>query len=154
MADIFEQFESKPRVARSAGRDGDEENAGDPRAYVAFRSVDRPRVRLKIRPVGFAWERLPNRLPNRLLLRIMENRNAGTDIVLVYSFLGVTIKGRNLQPMADAIEMERCLFIQEFDSRLHDKPADPAAPYIEKITIHAPPPMPGMDSPLEQGEKV
>ena len=149
MADVLEQFEKKPRLVKNETSGDGEDDGGDPRAYLAYRSVDRPRVRLKIRPVSFAWERLPN----RMLLRIMENKGLGTDIVLVYSFLGVTIKGRNLQPVAEAIENERCLFIQEFDPKRHDKPADTAAPYIEKITMHSPPPMPGMDSGLGRAEE-
>lgn len=149
MADVLEQFEKKPRLVKNESTSDGEDNGGDPRAYLAYRSVDRPRVRLKIRPVSFAWERLPN----RMLLRIMENKNSGQDLVLVYSFLGVTIKGRNLQPVAEAIEMERCLFIQEFDPKLHDKPVDASAPFIEKIIMHSPPPMPGMDGGLGRAEE-
>lgn len=149
MADVFDQFEKKPHLVKNDVLEGDDgDDYGDTRAHRAYKSVDRPRVRLKIRPVSFAWERLPN----RLLLRLMENKNNGTDIVLVYSFLGVTIKGRNLQPVAEAIENERCLFTQEFDPARHDKVTDKSAPYIEKITIHAPPPLPGMESPVASGE--
>ena len=67
MADVLEQFEKKPRLVKNETSGDGEDDGGDPRAYLAYRSVDRPRVRLKIRPVSFAWERLPN----RMLLRIM-----------------------------------------------------------------------------------
>ena len=113
MPDILEQFTHKPAVAEH-----------DPRAYVAYKSVDRRQVRLKIRPALQAWERVPY----SYLLRIVENSEYGTELGLVYTFMVVTVAGRNLQAIADAIETENCDFIQAFDPVRFDVPTDHAAP--------------------------
>jgi hypothetical protein len=60
------------------------------------------------------------------------NGEYGTELALVYSFLMVKIKGRNLQPVIAAILDNRCEFIQDFDAR-EFLPPDPAAPLIESI---------------------
>jgi hypothetical protein len=81
---------------------------------------------------------------------------AGVDVAIPYHLLGavftkrshdglffsgaglaVTIRGRNLRPIADAIRLYTCDFIQEFtpDAFQQPQPADPAAPFIEAIDV-------------------
>lgn len=71
----------------------------------------------------------------RYLMDIAFNGQYGTEIVLVYSFLMVKIRGRNLQPVIYAILESRCDFIQDFDAREFVKPTDPKQPVIENIEI-------------------
>ena len=70
----------------------------------------------------------------RYLMDVAFNGQYGTELVLVYSFLMVKIKGRNLQPVVAAILENRCDFIQDFDAR-EFLPPDGAAPVIESIEI-------------------
>lgn len=137
MADILDQFEQKRKEQVAA------EKAASGRDYMAFRAVDKRQFRLRVRPVADIWDRLPY----RMLLRIMEQGKSGTSLTLVYSFMAVQITGRNLGPVADAVEREVCDFIEEFDPLRHDKPEDAAAPFIEKIVLHAPPGMETMGQP-------
>ena len=122
MADILDQFEEKRKSQIEAERE-----------YRAFRALDKRQYRLQVRPAEDVWDRLPY----RMLLRIMERSRDGTGITLVYSFLAVFIEGRNLGDVATAIEREVCDFIEEFDAERHDRPGDPTAPFIGKITIMA-----------------
>jgi hypothetical protein len=122
MADILEQFEQKRKAQVDAERE-----------YLAFRALDKRQFRLQVRPLEDVWDRLPY----RMLLRIMERGREGTAITLVYSFMAVFIEGRNLCNVADAIERELCDFIEEFDAERHDKPVDLTAPFISKITLLA-----------------
>lgn len=126
MADILDQFEQK-RKEKAA------EKASPEREYLAFRAVDKHQYRLRVRPVDDVWDRLPY----RMLLRIMEPGLKGTAITLVYSFMAVEIVGKNLRDVATAIERELCDVIEAFDPLRHDKPEDAAAPFIEKIILHA-----------------
>jgi hypothetical protein len=129
MSDVLEQFERKTK------RHSDAAASEDARVYEAFKSVDGRHVRLRVHPRSQAWERLPY----RFLLRIMEKSDKGTDLTLVFTFLAVVIKGSNLRAVADAIDREKCVFVQEFDPVRFDKPTDDKAAFIEKITIHAAP---------------
>jgi len=133
MSDVLEQFERKSK------RQSEPVAQSDTRIYEAFKGLDGRHVRLKVLPRAQAWERLPY----RFLLRIMENSDKGTDLTLVFTFLAVAIKGRNLGAVADAIDREKCVFVQEWDALRFDKPTDETAPFIEKITVHAAP-IPGV----------
>ena len=106
---------------------------GGAEGYEAFRAVDRRQYRLAIRPANGGWERVTY----SYLLRIVEDGGLGTQICLVYTFMVVIIKGRNLNAVADAIDAESCLFVQEYDSVRWQKPADASAPFIDSIEIHA-----------------
>ena len=122
MADILDQFEEKRKSQIEAARE-----------YLAFKALDKRQFRLRVRPAADVWDRLPY----RMLLRIMEKGKSGTSLVLVYSFMAVQLEGKNLGPVADAVEREVCDFIEAFDPLRHDKPEDAAAPFIEKIILHA-----------------
>ncbi len=102
--------------------------------YEAFGLAKKRPLRLKIRPAMRAWERVGY----AHLLRILENGIYGTQLSLVFTFGVVLIEGRNLQPIADAIDAETCDFIQEFDSDRWPTPTDEKTPFISKIAIHMP----------------
>ena len=123
MADILDQFEQKRKEQLTVKHE-----------YEAFKAVDRRQLRLKIRPASPSiWERVTY----AYLLHIMEDGEAGTQVVLVFTFMVVVITGRNLQAVAEAIEQERCDFIQAYDPGKWARPEDPGAAFIESIVIHA-----------------
>lgn len=124
--DLLEQFRGKPASA-NAVLDGPKRVI-----YEAFRKSDKRQFRLKLRPRLRAWERINY----SYLHRILEDGVFGTQIGLVFSFAVVTIRGRNLQSVAEAIDAECCEFIQEFDRERWEMPSDPKAPFIERIDIH------------------
>lgn len=60
-----------------------------------------------------------------------------TLLLLVVSGYHIEIRGRNLVPIAEAIQMRCCRFIQEFrpDRFAVAEPADPKTPFIESISV-------------------
>ena len=123
--DPLEKFRKKPTETAGAPIVG----AGE---YEAFKAVDRRQYRLKIRPSMRAWERVPY----AYLHRIVEDGAFGTELCLIYAFMVVVIKGRNLHLVADAIDEERCEYVQQYDPDKWAKPTDASAAFIESIDIH------------------
>ena len=71
----------------------------------------------------------------------------GLGITLIYgNTMVVTIKGKNLQPLADALKEWKVIWLAEFDSESHLPATDDNAPFIKSIEVvttrpEAPPPM-------------
>jgi hypothetical protein len=61
----------------------------------------------------------------------------GTNVVLIYTFLMVSVSGRNLPNVILALESGTAEFIQEFDPDKWSKPADASAPFIQSIEVVA-----------------
>ena len=98
--------------------------------YVAFDAKDKV-DRLKIRRAND-----PTRSPSyAYLLDVVYDGPYGTNFVLVFTFLMVLVRGRNLQQLVTALEMGTADFIQEFDPDRWQKPKDEAAPFIESIEV-------------------
>lgn len=102
-------------------------SADDYEHYLAFKAVDRAQRRLLIKPVGAAQEFLPFHYLLRVVLDPKQAR-----LALIFSFMAVTLTGRNLGPIAEAVASEHCEFIEQFDSKQWKRPA-PDAPIIETI---------------------
>ncbi|MDD5459013.1 MAG: hypothetical protein PHF37_06450 [Phycisphaerae bacterium] len=117
-----------PTPARAAAKEGSDRGGGLP-SYLAFDAKDRTK-RLQIRRVMAAF----NIPAYSHLLTIIPDGWHGTELGLIYSFQIVKIKGRNLQPITDAIEKEKCSFIQDYDPRFF-APPQPDQPLIEAIEI-------------------
>jgi hypothetical protein len=117
---LLEQFQKKSldRPAAANYDDG---------AYHAFKAVDRKQRRLLLRPVGGSSEWLTY----QYLLRIVLDPGA-TKLALIFSFMAITITGRNLEELAVAVAEEHCDFIQQFDGKVWKKPTDSAA-IVESI---------------------
>lgn len=98
--------------------------------YVAFDAKDKVE-RLKIRRAND-----PARSPGyAYLLDVVSDGPYGTNFVLVYTFLMVLVRGKNLQNVVMALEMGTAEFIQEFDPDRWQKPTDERAPFIESIEV-------------------
>lgn len=104
--------------------------ADAPVEYVAFGVKDRVE-RLRIRSA-----KNPTRAPSyQYLLDIVYDGDFGTNVVLVFTFMMVTVTGRNLQDVVMALESGTADFIQEFHPSLWPKPKDESAPFIESIEV-------------------
>ena len=118
MPDLNAQFEADPGQGE----------------YEAFKVVDRRQVSLLLRPLSGAhhW------VSYSTLLRIESADPSGSALLLFFTSLAVSIEGRNLHEVADAIAKGRCSFVEQFDPARHNKPANPHTPLIEHITTYAP----------------
>lgn len=81
----------------------------------------------------------------------MENGTFGTELTLIFTFMVVEIKGRNLTIVADAIDRQQCEEVREFDPDYWTRPAEnDTAPFIESIKIHVK--LPDEDAALARSE--
>ena len=103
--------------------------------YEAFRVVDRRQLSLHIRP---AQGECCHWVNYSTLLRMEGGNPAGSSLLLFFTCLAVSIEGRNLNGVADAIAKQRCAFVEAFDLARHTSLNDPFAPFIAHITTFAP----------------
>ena len=125
MNDPLAQFRKKPfgSAADTPPPTGSDE-------YMAFDAKDKV-ARLKIRRAND-----PTRSPGyNYLLDIVYDGPFGTNFVLVFTFMMVFVRGRNLQNLVMALETGTADFIQEFDSDRWQVPKDAKAPFIESIVV-------------------
>jgi hypothetical protein len=104
----------------------------EPAGYVAFGGKDRVE-RLKIRRVK-ALTHAPSYLH---LQNLSYDGEHGTNCVLIFDFMCVLIRGKNLQGLVMALELGTVDFIQEYNPALWPKPTD-NSPLIESIEIMQP----------------
>lgn len=125
MKDPLAQYRKKP--VGSSEQTPPPLGGGD---YLAFDSKDKVE-RLKIRRAN-----APTRTPGyHYLLDVVYDGSYGTNFVLVYTFMMVCVRGRNLQAVVASLEMGTADFIQEFDSERWQKPKDERAPFIASIEV-------------------
>ena len=126
MSDPLAQFRKKPPTQSGPPPRSAEVKA----AYVAFDGKDKL-DRLRIRRANAA-----TRSPGyAYLLDVVYDGEFGTEIVLVYTYMMVLIRGRNLQTLVIALEISTADFIQEFDSDRWEMPADKSAAFVESIEV-------------------
>ena len=134
--DPLQQFRGGAAVVPAArhATNATTSEAANPRqqGYQAFGVAGKRQHRLRIRPSQRAWERISY----GYLYRLVEDGAFGTQLGLIYSFAFVVIKGRNLQPLADAIDAELCEYVQQFDPRQWASPPDAKAPFVDSIAFH------------------
>lgn len=98
--------------------------------YVAFGTKDKVR-RLDIRMLP-DMEHSP---AYNLLLDVVSDSRGGTNLMLVYTVMLVMVKGANLHKVAFAVKNQMADYIQEFDPKRWQKPADAQAAFIESIEV-------------------
>ena len=122
MDDILAQHRKKPLAGAFVKPKKDEK-------YVAFDAkdrVERLRVRRILNPV---------RSPRYLHLQdVSYDGDFGTNFVLVFDFMIVLARGKNLQGVVAALELGTCDFIQEYHADFWPKPGD-NEPIIESIEV-------------------
>jgi hypothetical protein len=106
------------------------DHAGKHEGYEAFGSKDKLH-RFDLR----CHNGLAHLLAYNYLLNVTYDRRRYGAIFLTVSGLTVTIKGRALRPIVDALKLHTCEFIQAFDPEEFDEPTDPAAPYVQSIDV-------------------
>ena len=116
MTDLLAAYRRKPLI--ESGKD-----------YVAFGGKDRVE-RIKIR-----FAKGLTHAPGYFYLRnISYDGEHGTNCVLLFDFMVVLLKGKNLQSLISSLMLGTVDFIQEFNPDVWMKPADDS-PLIEAIEI-------------------
>jgi hypothetical protein len=117
------------QINRSASID---KPAGDPKQYAAYENVKgRPQARLRIRRLTDV-----SMAPDYRLLSNIVFNDYGNEISLWYPFMQVTVKGRNLTEIAEAIMSGTCPLIRDYDQREYPVPLKEGEPVIERIEIN------------------
>jgi len=70
----------------------------------------------------------------RYLYNVSYDNEYFTNFVLEFGFMTVKVRGKNLQDIVASIKRHTCEFIQDFDAREHERPAD-NEPLIESIVV-------------------
>lgn len=125
VADPLAQFRKTP-IAPGGGP-GKPKETDEYAAYGTKDKVFRLRIRRAMAPTrspGYAY-----------LLDVVYDSSYGTNFVLVYTFLMVLVRGKNLQSLVFALENGMADFIQEFDPDRWAKPTDGSAAFIESIEV-------------------
>src|SRR6266851_5224334 len=103
---------AKLKSLRSEGSEPPEPSA-DKQPYMAFKAVNRRQLRLHLRAARNAGKfRVGERMTYSYLHRIVDDDDRGEQLALVYQFAVVIIRGRHLSMVAEAIEEERCAWLQ------------------------------------------
>ena len=79
--------------------------------------------------------RCSNVLAYNYLLNVTYDRRNYSAIFLTLSGLTVTIKGRALRPLVDALRLHTCDFIQAFDAAEFIEPTDISQPFVQSIEV-------------------
>lgn len=96
--------------------------------YEAFDSAGKPSPYTEIRCVL-----QPSQSPqSRFFMAVVFSADYDDAFTLLYSFMAVEVKGRNLKEVRRAIQTGRCEFIQEYNENEFLKPGKDA-PVIESI---------------------
>jgi hypothetical protein len=124
--DALEQFRNRKAAALSATATAPTGVAGSPDVYAAFAAKDRVERLQIVTREAMQWPAY------HCLLNVTSDGTHGTNFMLLFSFLGVVVKGKNLQGVVSAIAAGTCSFIQEFDAKKWPAPAA-GEPVIESI---------------------
>jgi hypothetical protein len=100
--------------------------------YLAFHAVDRDQKRLSARAVGLAWVHASY----SFLQYVTEDAGRGRIFYIIFGFMVIEVRGKNLSPVVDAIRRDACAFIQQYDPARWRKPKDASIPFIDSITFH------------------
>jgi hypothetical protein len=60
----------------------------------------------------------------------------GTELILLFSFMQVKIKGKHLQPVIAAVESRECVYLQDYDAHSFTEPR-PNEAVIDSIEVIA-----------------
>jgi hypothetical protein len=104
----------------------------DPRAYQAFDIRDRAEVMSIYSATG------PCRNPAySYLLDVVYEHHFQSAFQLLYSFMGIEVKGENLGRIVHAINYRQCACIRQYHKELFDHPPAKGEPVIHSITLLA-----------------
>jgi len=98
--------------------------------YVAFAAKDKVPC-LRIRLANYLTHAIGY---NILLVRSYDD-DKGQTILLLFSVMRVSIEGKNLQELVNALNRGTADYVMEFDPDRWAMPADPSAAFIESIKV-------------------
>jgi hypothetical protein len=126
LSDPLSQFRKAETPARTARATTG--NQAGKRSYEAYDTSGKPCPYTEIRCLL-----QPSQAPqSRFLMAVVFSSDYDEAMTLIYSFLAVEIKGKNLKEIRRAIQNGRCEFIQEFHANEFVPPAK-GEPVIESI---------------------
>jgi hypothetical protein len=127
--DPLTQFHRRQSPARATHQNN---KADKKRPYEAFDRRDKPCSFTEILCIAH-----PSQSPQlRFFLAAIFNADDDDAFTLLYSYMAVEVKGRNLKEVRRAIQLGRCEFIQEYHENEFTKPgkSDPVIESIHFIT--------------------
>lgn len=128
MNDPLSQFRRKQATWTTANDNKASKTGTGKKPYEAFDSTGKPSPYTEIRCVL-----QPSQSPqSRFLMAAVFSVDYDDAFTLLYSFMAVEVKGRNLKEVRRAIQIGRCEFIQEYNENEFLKPGKDA-PVIESI---------------------
>jgi hypothetical protein len=123
----------KEQTTRTAANDNKASKIGTgKKPYEAFDSTGKPSLYTEIRCVL-----QPSQSPqSRFFMAAVFSADCDDAFTLLYSFMAVEVKGRNLKDVRRAIQTGHCEFIQEYHENAFMKPGkgDPVIEAINFIT--------------------
>jgi len=78
---------------------------------------------------------LSQALPYHYLTGYSFDDGTWTILFLTGNGLGIEIRGRNLKPIVDAIQLRKCEFIQEYRAERFQRPPPADQPLVESISV-------------------
>lgn len=100
---------------------------GEREPYVAFKGNDRsPSLDIRGRTIG-------HRIPWSYQPILTYTPRSFDHLILTVSSLVVIVRGVRIEPIADALGLQSCAFIQEYDPTYFLEPTDPNAPLVTSI---------------------
>jgi hypothetical protein len=125
MNDPLAAFRKKPAGAVEQPQPKAVENG-----YVAFETKDH------VASLQILRAKYPGHMPPyNLLINVIFSGEDITQIVLVFSFMMIFIKGKNLKSLLTAFKLRTVDVIREFDPSKWRKPTDPKETIIESIEV-------------------
>jgi hypothetical protein len=119
-------------------------STGDKQPYVAFAVGKEPQRYLELRLKYPEPAECPL---NAMITLLRVEWRFGLAITLIYgNTMVVTIKGKKLQPIAEALKEGKVIWLAEFDTESHTPATNDDAPFIKSIEVlterpEAPPPI-------------
>lgn len=129
MNDPLARFQKAQLIAHEISDKKDKEGLHDYHAFAVIEKNEKNQ-RLQIRRAKSAT----HAPAYSYLLDVCYDGFHGTGLILIYSFMQVKIKGKNLQALITAIEKHDCAYIQDFDAHIFSPPR-PNEAVIEVIEV-------------------
>lgn len=125
LSDHLSRFRREPAAN---GTSAPTTNNTGKRPYEAYDTSNKPYQYMEIRCVT-----QPSQSPqSRFFMAAIFSSDYDNVFTMIYSFMAVEVRGRNLKEVRRAIQNNRCEFIQEYHENEFQKP-DKNAPVIESI---------------------
>ena len=98
--------------------------------YIAFEAKSRTEF------LNVLLTKPPHHSPkNQYILNVVHDGALGTEFLITYTFMNISVHGRNLKEVVFAIQHSMAVYIQEYDPERWPKPKDDKAPFIESIVV-------------------